>query len=152
LVKLLEPKWLIGWLEGFKSRNGIRKRKQYGEAASVNIEGAKDRIIELRAIVAPYPLKDIYNMDKTGLFWKAILDTTLATKSQSGTKRQKARLSLANCSNADGSDKIPLWIIGALMRPRCFTQARVNINSLNIHWRHNKKAWMTTVIMLKWLT
>ena len=46
----------------------------------VNIEGAKDRIIELRIIVAPYPLKDIFNIDKTGLFWKAILDTILATK------------------------------------------------------------------------
>ena len=72
------------------------------------MEGAEDRMIELRAIVTPYPLKDMYNMDETGLFWKAILDTILATKSQLGTKRQKARLSLANYSNADGSDKIPL--------------------------------------------
>ena len=44
------------------------------------MEGAKDRIIELRAIVAPYLLKNVYNIDKTGLFWKAILDTILATK------------------------------------------------------------------------
>src|SRR2546423_1058245 len=106
----------------------------------------------LRAIVAPYSSKDVYIMDETGLFWKATPDTTLATESQSGTKSQKARLSLAKCCNADGSDKIPLWIIGASMRPRCFAQARVNINSLNIHWRHNKKAWMTTVIMLEWLS
>ena len=34
----------------------------------VNIEGAEDRIVELRAIITPYPLKDIYNIDKTGLF------------------------------------------------------------------------------------
>jgi hypothetical protein len=27
-----------------------------------------------------YPLKDVYNMDETGLFWKAILDTILATE------------------------------------------------------------------------
>ena len=47
-------------------------------------------------------------MDKTGLFWKATLDTTLATKTLLGTKKQKARVSLANCSNADGSDKLPL--------------------------------------------
>ena len=80
MAELLEPKWSISWLEGFKSRNGIRKRKQYGEAASVNIEGAEDRIIELRAIVTSYPLKDVYNIDETGLFWKATLDTTLATK------------------------------------------------------------------------
>jgi len=44
MVKL---KWLQGWIEGFKDYNGIYKRKQYGKAALVNIEGAEDRIIEL---------------------------------------------------------------------------------------------------------
>ena len=77
---MVELKWSQGWIEGFKDRNGIRKRKQYGEAASVNTEGAEDRMIELWEIVAPYPPKDVYNMDETGLFWKATLDTTLATK------------------------------------------------------------------------
>ena len=80
LAETAEPKWSTGWLEGFKSRNNIRKRKQHGEAASVNMEGAEDRMIELRAIVAPYPPKDVFNMDETGLFWKAIPDTILATK------------------------------------------------------------------------
>jgi len=31
----MELKWSIGWLEGFKSRNNIRKRKQHGKAALV---------------------------------------------------------------------------------------------------------------------
>ena len=68
LSMTVEPKWSIRWLEGFKSRNGIRKRTQHGEAASVNMEGAEDHMVELRAIVAPYPPKDVYNMDETGLF------------------------------------------------------------------------------------
>jgi len=67
-------------LEGFKSRNNICKRKQHGKAALVNMEGAEDRIIELWAIIAPYLKKDVYNIDKTGQFWKAIPDTILATK------------------------------------------------------------------------
>jgi len=67
-------------LEGFKSYNGIRKRKQYGEAALVNMESVKDCMIELRKIIAPYLLKDVYNIDKTGLYWKAILDIILVTK------------------------------------------------------------------------
>ena len=44
------------------------------------MEGAEDRMIELQAIVAPYPPNNVYNMDETGLFWKAIPDTTLATE------------------------------------------------------------------------
>ena len=57
------------------------------------MEGAEDRMVELRAIVGPYPLKDIYNIDETGLFWKAAPDTTLATEALSGTRKQKARIS-----------------------------------------------------------
>jgi hypothetical protein len=68
LAETVEPKWSLGWLEGFKSCNSIRKRKQYGKAALVNMEEAEDRIIELRVIVAPYPPKDVYNIDKTRLF------------------------------------------------------------------------------------
>ena len=71
---------MIGWLKGFKSCNGIHKRKQHSEAVLVNMEGAEDCMIELCAIVMPYLLKDVYNIDKTGLFWKAIPDTTLATE------------------------------------------------------------------------
>ena len=42
-----KPKWLLGQLKGFKSCNGIHKRKQHGEAALANIDGAEDRIVEL---------------------------------------------------------------------------------------------------------
>ena len=127
-----ELKWSLGWLEGFKSRNGIRKRKQHGEAASANMDGAEDRMVELRVIVEPYPLKDVYNMDETGLFWKATPDTTLATEALSGTKKQKARISLGNCSNADGSDKPPLLVIGLSLKPHCFLRNRINIALINI--------------------
>ena len=40
-------KQLLGWLEGFKSRNGIRKRKQHGKAALANMDGAEDCMVEL---------------------------------------------------------------------------------------------------------
>ena len=116
------------------------------------MEGAKDRIIELCAIIVSFLLKDVYNIDKTGLFQKAILDTTLATKALLGTKKQKVRVSLANYSNADGSDKLPLWIIRSLAQLRCFIRAYVNIASLDIIWKSNKKAQITTVIITKWLT
>ena len=116
------------------------------------MEGAKDRIIELYAIVVSFLLKDVYNMDKTGLFQKAALDTILATKALLGIKKQKARVSLANCSNADGLDKLPLQIIRSLAQPRCFIRAYVNIASLNIIQKSYKKAQIMTVIITKWLT
>ena len=44
---MVEPKWLQGWIEGFKNHNSIYKRKQYSKAALVNIKKAEDYIIEL---------------------------------------------------------------------------------------------------------
>ena len=70
------------------------------------MEGAKDRMIELYAIIISFPLKDVYNMDKTKLFQKAILDTILATKALLGMKKQKTRVSLTNYFNIDGLDKL----------------------------------------------
>ena len=118
----------------------------------VNIEGAKDRIIELYAIIISFPLKDIYNIDKTRLFQKAILDTILATKALLGIKKQKARVSLANCSNADSLDKLSLQIIRFLAQPRYFIRAYINIALLNIIQKSNKKAQITIVIITKQLT
>jgi hypothetical protein len=34
---------------------------------------------ELRVIINKYPNQDLYNMDKAGLFYKAMLDIGLAT-------------------------------------------------------------------------
>ncbi|CAB5382754.1 unnamed protein product [Rhizophagus irregularis] len=51
-------------------------------------------------------------MDETGLFYRLEPDRTLATKRLSGRKKSKERLSIALCSNADGSHKLPPLIIG----------------------------------------
>ena len=53
------------------------------------MEGAKDCMVELWAIIKPYSLKDIYNIDKIELFWKATLNTILITKALLGIKKQK---------------------------------------------------------------
>ena len=118
----------------------------------VNIEGAKDRIIELCAIIISFLLKDIYNIDKTGLFQKAILDTILATKALLEIKKQKARVSLANYSNVDSLDKLLLQIIRSLAQLRYFTKAYINIALLNIIQKSNKKAQIIIVITTKQLT
>jgi hypothetical protein len=62
----------------------------------------------LRQITSCYKAQDIYNMDETGLYWKATPERTLATQALPGSKAQKSRIILAVCGNADGSDKISL--------------------------------------------
>ena len=55
-------------------------------------------------------------------------------------KRSKERLTVALCVNAEGTFEKPL-VIGKAAVPRCFRN--LNVKTLPVMWRHNKKAWMT---------
>ena len=112
-----QPSFSSGWVDNFKKRNRISRRKLHGEAGSADTEGAEERMQELRVIIDAYPNQDVYNMDEAGLFYKATPDIGLATTGQSGTKKQKERITTVHCSNADGSHIIPLWIIGRAKNP-----------------------------------
>ncbi len=53
------------------------------------------------------------------------------------------------CYNANGSDKLPLIVIGKYENPCCFKN--VNRDNFGCKYRSNLKAWMTQVIFLEWL-
>ena len=60
-----------GWLASFKKRCGLKEFKRHGEAGSVDpveVEHERERIRYL-IVKYKYQLKDIFNMDETGLFW-----------------------------------------------------------------------------------
>jgi hypothetical protein len=76
-------------------------------------------------------------------------DRSLATQRLAGRKKNKERITIALCSNADGSHKIDPLVIGKYRKPRCFKN--ININSMSITYRYNGKAWMTTTIFQEWL-
>jgi DDE superfamily endonuclease/Tc5 transposase DNA-binding domain len=149
-----EPKWSNSWLEGFKKRYKIKEYVQHGEASSATTDNP-DNITQMEALqhlCTKYKLCDILNMDETGLNWKRTPDRTLATKSHSGTKKSKDRITIALTSNADGSEKFLPWVIGKSENPRCFS--KINRNNLRIMYRFNKSKWMTGLICeeyLRWL-
>ena len=63
------------------------------------------------------------NCDETGLNFRLLPDATLAgsfEKTASGRKKSKERVTLNLCSNASGTIKLPLHLIGKAKRPRCF--------------------------------
>ena len=60
-----------GWLTRFKERNGLKEMKRHGEAASskaATVERERKRVQELIEKWG-YELRDIFNMDETGLFY-----------------------------------------------------------------------------------
>jgi hypothetical protein len=104
---------------------------------------------KLRKLCAQYYPRDIFNMDKTGLFWKRVLNRSLATESVKGIKKAKDRITIALTTNANSSEKLKLWVIGKFRNPRCL--ARVNKRLLGIKYRYNNSKWINSVICKEFL-
>jgi hypothetical protein len=107
--------------------------------------------VHVRATTSKYELRDQYNADETGIMWKLVPDSTLSARPVKGVKVQKERITAHFACNADGSDKLPIWIIGQAANPRCFRAAKANINSLGVEYRYNGTAWMNEIIFEEWL-
>ena len=88
-------------------------------------------------------------MDESGLFWKMLPSRGLLSQSRPGLKKNKDRVSLCFCTNATGSDWLPIWIIGKYKKPRALKN--VSIQIMGGKWRWNSKAWVNTAIMGEWL-
>ena len=100
-----------GWVTLFRERHDVKFVKLHGEAASApqeEVARAKEMIEDL---VRRYHPSRIYNMEKAGLSWQMEPDKSLVTNKEGevrGTKKQKARITLAVCANLTGRDKVKL--------------------------------------------
>lgn len=66
-----------GWLSRFKGRFGLKQLKRHGEAASVEQKTVEDERKRVREIIKEflalgYTLRDVFNMDETGLFYGCV--------------------------------------------------------------------------------
>lgn len=139
-----------GWLEKFRKRHCISFKSISGEAASVNMADVSTFLDKVSSIVAKYSPKDIYNIDETGLFFRALPSKTMHLKKEKciGGKLSKERVTILHCVNMAG-EKEKLLVIGKAAKPRAFKN--ISINELPVTWKSNHKAWMTGQIMMHWL-
>ena len=86
-----------------------------------------------------YELKDIYNANKFGLFYKALPDKSLHYIGErcSGGKHSKVRLTGLAADNATG-EKLPLFVIGK------------SVKGLPYRYRAQKKSWMDGDLFTEW--
>ncbi|KZO92661.1 DDE-domain-containing protein, partial [Calocera viscosa TUFC12733] len=139
-----------GWLDSFKGRHKLKQYRWHGEAGSIALETVADARTQLKQLTDQYVLRDIWNMDETGLFGRMPPDRTLATKQLAGLKGDKWRLSYAFTTNADGSDRFNPLVIGRYQRPRCFRGHSGQDLGYNYFW--NRKSWMKSDIFEAYLT
>jgi hypothetical protein len=113
-----------GWLEKFKGRHHVKWARLHGEGGSADTsQKAQQRMQQLKQICAEYAEEDIFNMDETGIFYRMMPSSSLLhpkedPKECRGTKQEKSRITAVVCSNATGTQKLPLLVIGRSKRPK----------------------------------
>ncbi len=150
LKRFTDSEW---WCTRFTKRRLLTSKVLYGQVGSTDIEGAKDKMRKIRAWPSIYSLKDIYNIDETALFYEMLPWHTYILNVENknylrGTKKMKAkdRVTAYIGTNADGSAKVPISIIGVSRNPRAFKGGEPACK-----YFHSKKAWSNPLLFQQWL-
>ena len=163
--------WVMGGWKSLKRGIGWKSEyKHHGEAASSTPEAVEQERKWIRELITKYgyELKDIFNMDETGLFYgyihfllsilmlswltvccRMVPDRGLVNKQYSGVKGKKIWLTYALTTNADGSEKLPPIMIGKAYRPWAFNKKTGE--QLGFYYWNNAKAWMTSSLYEEWI-
>lgn len=142
-----------GWLTRFKQRHGIREIGLHGEKLSGDKQAAENFKTDFEQFLQSEGIsyEQVYNADESGLLWKCLPTRTLAFESERqapGHKSSKERITIMTCSNATGSQKLKLVVIGKSKKPRSFKGTRAE--NLPVHYFNQKKGWMDQQIFKEW--
>lgn len=137
----------VGWFIRFCRRHGVTSRQGKGEAADAD----RASIEQARGLIPPIiarlgvSLDDIYNMDKTGL-WFLVGPSRTCTreKRQKGIKKHSQIVTLAICCNATGTHKMLRILLGKSKNPRCFA-GRFRPEHY-VMYRAQRSSWMVISI------
>ncbi|XP_045104336.1 tigger transposable element-derived protein 7-like [Portunus trituberculatus] len=144
----IEFKASDGWLWRFRRRHGIRNLAVTGEAESADAEMIEPFRDELMKLINDEDLSmsQIYNVDETGMMWRALPRNTQAgmhEKKVKGKKVSKERLSVLCGGNASGTHRLKLTVVGKAAKPRALKDI---MDKLPVHYYNSSKAWFNSHI------
>ncbi|XP_044575083.1 jerky protein homolog-like [Cotesia glomerata] len=145
-LNIVDFKASEGWLFGWKRRKAIRQLTISGEKLSADTDAASNHKQDFEKIRKEKNLnrKQIFNFDESALQLKILSTRTFVSNQENeapGFKKDKTRVTIAACCNADGSCKLPLVVIGKSAKPRKLkNQSKDN---LPVYYTHQKNSWMT---------
>ncbi|GBM21489.1 Tigger transposable element-derived protein 6 [Araneus ventricosus] len=95
--------------------------------------------------------KTFLTWTRQDFFFRALPNKSMMVKlaDSKGGKQAKERITILFCASAAGEKLKPLMIWKS-KTPRIFKGK--DISKLGIHWKLNRKAWMTAAIFEEWLT
>ena len=145
-----------GWFQNWRKRYNIPRRKILrGEAGDINIEDVETALEEIRAKLASFKAENVYNVDETSLFYRAMPTRSYylnhpdkrLTGRGSKSLSPKDRITMLLCVNATGTSKVPPLLIGTAERPFCF---RPPNPPCPLPYCHQPSAWCDRVRFLYW--
>lgn len=141
-----------GWVLAFVKRNGLQSEVLLGETGRVNAKDNEASIQTVRDACELHDIKNIFNVGETGLFYKLLPKRAYLAGPENrptarGTKDMKVKdgLSAYICTNATGSTKVLLAIIGKSKNPRCFRHKQPPVK-----YFQQANAWPDGVTLQNW--
>ena len=154
-----------GWLDRWKKKYNLRKMTVSGESGDVSgltVDSWKERLPEM---VQGYSSEDVWNLDESGVFWKALPDKGFGQKVKEckGGKKDKQRFTVAFIVNGAGKSETKPIIIWKSENPRCFKGIKkselpvdyprcfkgIKKSELPVDYYSQPKAWMSGDILHK---
>ena len=134
-----------GWLEKWKKRYSVKQVTICGESGDIQGETVESWLPE---ILNGYSKENIWNMDETGVFWRALPNRGFGVKGKDcrGGKKNKQRITVVS---AAGTKEKPV-VVWRSENPRCLK--RFDKSALPVHYFSQAKCWMTGEIMVSVLT
>ena len=114
-----------GWLEMFNKQHEIRFLKICGEKISSDINAVSIKVYRHRCW-NEFDWRASLQCRWISAFWRVLTGTTWVhanSKVAPGRKFSKERVKFMPCSNAVGTHKLPLLVIGKSVKPRAFENA-----------------------------
>ncbi|XP_050545073.1 jerky protein homolog-like [Daktulosphaira vitifoliae] len=139
-----------GWLDKFKNRFGLRLLCMAGEKLSCDVNSVEPYKEKFQKVIQELSLTpdQVYNADESGLFWRLLPKKTFVHREESnapGRKIAKDRITFMPCSNASGTHKLNLLVIGKAKNPRAFKNVKIPVD-----YKNQSKAWMTKSVFAEW--
>jgi hypothetical protein len=85
-------------------------------------------------------------MDETALYYKSVPRTSIVLNEAPAHKQDKPRVTLVVGTNADGTDKLPLVVLGKTEKPRWLSKKPDAVQYVG-----TSKGWMTVSVYQEWL-
>ncbi|XP_058065720.1 uncharacterized protein LOC131215349 [Anopheles bellator] len=128
-------KWLNTFLKKYKISFRISKTL---------VPSVAEQYFSVVNLIAQYSARDVFAASETGLFFQCLPSDFRALRQklcQSGSLPEQ-RLTIVCAANKDGSEKLPLLVIG---NDNCFSHME------SIIYRSNPKSWITWYLFRDWI-